>query len=294
MWKPKVTIACIILMSLCVSCKQSCFDVITRHDVAYWSRYWSQKNPYGAIMEYSKKDSTLKYLDDSWIYENWNPAFWGLKFRISNDTLFEYVNRKDRIITYDSLPIVLYSKNKIIIKNKESELVTWHRLPTKFAKRAVDLMNTPGKVKLSALLKTHMQNEAITNITDATWKLYGYGDVATGMVQKSEALKRSWMNLVKFDKNGNMIGLSTGNELQSSYTISDSCIVFQGFVSSKRKENYDGKKLCDALPQCKRFKINHNWLQLFYNDSKNYLLFKVSNSTKLSKESINQRDSPSD
>ena len=105
MWKPKVTIACIILMSLCVSCKQSCFDVITRHDVAYWSRYWSQKNPYGAIMEYSKKDSTLKYLDDSWIYENWNPAFWGLKFRISNDTLFEYVNRKDRIITYDSLPI---------------------------------------------------------------------------------------------------------------------------------------------------------------------------------------------
>ena len=235
-------------------------------------------------MEYSKKDSTLKNLDDSWIYENWNPAFWGLKFRISNDTLFEYVYRKDRIITYDSLPIVLYSKNKIIIKNKESELVTWHRLPTKFAKRAVDLMNTPGEVKLSALLKTHMQNEAITNITDATWKLYGYGDVATGMVQKSEALKCSWMNLVKFDKDGYMIGLSTGNEFRGVYSISDSNIDLLSFTSSKKKENYDGEKLCEALPQCKRFKIKRNWLQLFYNDGNKYLLFKPSNSTKLSEQ----------
>ena len=48
------------------------------------------------------------------------------------------------------------------------------------------------------------------------------------------------------------------------------------------QELYDGNKLCDVLPQCKKFRINGNWLQLFYDDGEKYLIFKISNSPKLS------------
>ena len=281
MWNKKVIIVYVCILALCASCRQSCFEVLTQNNVAYWSLDWTLHNPYGAIMEYSKKDSTLKYLDDSWIYENWNHAFWGLKFRISNDTLFEYVNRKGRIITYDSLPIVTYSKNKIVIKNKESEQVTWHRLPTKFAKRAIDIMNTPGQVKLSSILIGPLQKMPITDIADVTWKLYGYGEVSTGLVQKSETLKHGWENLVRFCKDGNLIGFTTANEFQGTYGISNSCIHITDFRSSNQKEDYDGGILCETLPQRKRFRMIGNWLQLFYDEGEKFLLFKVSNTTQL-------------
>ena len=145
-------------------------------------------------------------------------------------------------------------------------------------------MNTPGQVKFSSVLKTPLQKVAITDIGDVTWKLYGYGELSTGVVQKSETLKYGWENLVRFYKNGNLIGFSTGNEFQGTYEISNSCINITSFKSSKQKENYDGGKLCDTLPKCKRFKITGNWLQLFYHDGSNFLLFKVSNSTNLTND----------
>ena len=269
-----------------VSCKQSCFDVITQNDVAYWTFNWTLKEPYGSIMEFSKKDSTMKYLDNNWIYDNHTPALWGLKFRISNDTLFEYVNRRGVVITYDTLPIISYSKNKIVIKNRESEHDTWHLVPSRYARRAVDLMNTPGQVKLSVILKTPIANETIMDIFDVTWKLFGYGDVSSGEVQKSETLKYGWLNMVRFYKDGNMIGFSTVNNLHALYVISGSNMSFLSFENSKQNENYDGDQFCNALTQCKEYKITENWLQLFYDDGKKYLLFKVSKSPTLSKKSV--------
>ena len=118
-----------------VSCKQSCFHVITNNDVAYWSRYSN-----GIIMEYSKKDSTLKYLNEDGTYcrQSSLEAVCGIKFRITNDTLFHYVNHNGFIIMYDTIPVVSYSKNTIIIRNKESEKVLWHRLPTKMMKNKIN------------------------------------------------------------------------------------------------------------------------------------------------------------
>ena len=52
----KTIIIFLFLLTLTVSCKQSCFDVITHNHVGYWSRYWTQEYPYGVIIEYSKKD----------------------------------------------------------------------------------------------------------------------------------------------------------------------------------------------------------------------------------------------
>lgn len=281
MRRSKGVIAYTILLALCVSCHQSCLDVITQNDVAYWSRDWTLDNPYGSITEYSRKDSTVKYLDESWIYQDWDPALWGLKFRISNDTLFEYVNRRGVVITYDTLPIISYSKNKIVIRNRESERDTWSLVPSRYARRAVDLMNTPGQVKLSAILKTPIANETIMDIFDVTWKLFGYGDVSSGEVQKSETLKYGWQNLVRFYRDGNMIGFSTEKNLHALYVISGTNMSFLSFENSKQNENYDGDQFCNALTQCKEYKITENWLQLFYDDGKKFLLFKVSKSPKL-------------
>ena len=199
-WKKtsKIVILLSSLLTLFVSCNQSCFQVITHNDVGYWSFNWMPDDPHGSIVEFSKKDSTMKYLDDYWVYQDWSPAFWGLKFRITNDTLFSYVNKEGNVRMFDVIPIVSYSKNTFISMNNESEQVNWHRISTKYAKRMINLMNSPEQVKLSTLLNTPYQNESITNIVDVTWKLYGYGEVSTGMVRKSETLRQDWSNIIRF------------------------------------------------------------------------------------------------
>ena len=267
------------LLPLLVSCKQSCFDVLSHNDVGYWSFNWTHKEPYGSIVEFSKKDSTMKYIDDyddNWAYQDWNHAFWGLKFRIINDTLFSYVDRKGYVMVYDTLSIVSYSKNKFISNEREAENVKWHRISTKYARK---MMNS--QVKLSFLLKRHGHDKKITDITDVVWKLYGYGDVSTGIVKKSESLKYDWMSVIKFWKNDIMSGQTTYDDFCGKYVLSGSNIEFLSFEKKDgRRESYDGKEFCDVLPQCKRFKITNNWLQLFYNDGKNFLLFKVAKNFK--------------
>ena len=106
-----------------ISCRQSLFEVITHNNVGYWSRYDN-----GSIMEYSKRDSTIKYLDDDWTYCKQGSQDWGLKFKITNDTMFFYtISRRGNIIMVDTTHIVGYNKNTLFIKNKLSEDVIWHR-----------------------------------------------------------------------------------------------------------------------------------------------------------------------
>lgn len=267
----------IVHVALLVSCTHSCYQVITQADATYWSRYWLPDNPHGSIVEFSKKDSAVKYLDENWVYDVYTPALWGLKFKINNDTLFTYVKRKDTIITYDILPIVSSARSTIIFKNGESEHVKWHRISTKYAKKVI---NAPNEVKLSSLIKTRDKDKNITDIVGPFWKLYGYGDVSTGIIRKSESLKCSWMNIIKFGNDGVMSGLSTYNKLCGEYTISESNIDFFSFESGERGEDFDGNEFCNVLPQCKKFEIANNWLLLYYDESKKYLLFRISQRTK--------------
>ena len=118
--KSKKQIIYLIITGLSlISCRQSLFEVITHNNVGYWSRYDN-----GVIMEYSKRDSTIKYLDDDWTYHT---EVWGLKFKIANDTLFEYIIRRGNIIINETIHVVGYNKNTLFIKNKLSEDVIWHR-----------------------------------------------------------------------------------------------------------------------------------------------------------------------
>ena len=121
--KSKKQIIYLIITGLSlISCRQSLFEVITHNNVGYWSRYDN-----GVIMEYSKRDSIIKYLDDDWTYHTHVPQLWGLKFKITNDTMFFYTIRRGNIIMVDTTHIVGYNKNTLFIKNKFSEDVIWHR-----------------------------------------------------------------------------------------------------------------------------------------------------------------------
>ena len=118
--KSKKQIIYLIITGLSlISCRQSLFEVITHNNVGYWSRYDN-----GSIMEYSKRDSTIKYLDDDWTYHT---EVWGLKFKITNDTMFFYTIGRENIIMNETIPIVAYKKNIIILKGDTSEDVIWHR-----------------------------------------------------------------------------------------------------------------------------------------------------------------------
>ena len=105
--KSKKQIIYLIITGLSlISCRQSLFEVITHNNVGYWSRYDN-----GVITEYSKRDSSVKFLDDDWTYHT---EVWGLKFKIANDTLFEYTIRRGNIIMNETIPIVAYKKNIIM------------------------------------------------------------------------------------------------------------------------------------------------------------------------------------
>ena len=118
--KSKKQIIYLIITGLSlISCRQSLFEVITHNNVGYWSRYDN-----GVITEYSKRDSSVKFLDDDWTYHT---EVWGLKFKITNDTMFFYTIGRENIIMNETIPIVAYKKNIIILKGDTSENVIWHR-----------------------------------------------------------------------------------------------------------------------------------------------------------------------
>ena len=118
--KSKKQIIYLIITGLSlISCRQSLFEVITHNNVGYWSRYDN-----GIITEYSKRDSSVKFLDDDWTYHT---EVWGLKFKITNDTMFFYTIGRENIIMNETIPIVAYKKNIIILKGDTSENVIWHR-----------------------------------------------------------------------------------------------------------------------------------------------------------------------
>ena len=113
MGKSKIII--VAMLALFTSCRQSLYDVLTQNDFGYWL------NPHGMIIEYSKKDSLKRYLEEDCSY-SFNSSLgdiWGIKFKIKKDTIFHYVEiKKDNFITmYDTLIVESYSKDSIILIN---------------------------------------------------------------------------------------------------------------------------------------------------------------------------------
>ena len=132
-----------------------------------------------------------------------------------------------------------------------------------------------NQVKLSDLLEIPSdQDEEITDIRGVTWKLFGYGNVMTGLIQKSESLDNNWQNIVTFSKEGTISGHTSSNSLFGEYSISGSNIEIFRLLSTAVNEVLDGDKFQDALQLCKEYEITNNWLKLYYNDGHNILLFK--------------------
>ena len=130
----KKIIVCFAILVLFMSCRQSFFDVITQNDVGYWTRYWTKEDPHGSVCEYSKKDTTVKYLNETLTSGGvWSLGdIYGIRFKYVNDTLLYYVRTKRGfVVMYDTIPIASYSRNKIVLRNG----VVWHRIPKRIIKK---------------------------------------------------------------------------------------------------------------------------------------------------------------
>ena len=143
--KIKQIISLVVLGISFVSCRQSCFDVITHNNVAYWSRYWTPSNPNGVIAVYSKKDSIRQFLDEDLNYSFTGSLgdIYSVRFKFSNDTIFHYVRTQRGFITmYDTLHIISYARDTIVVKNNNSEEVVWHRIPNRIIRKKKKSKNT--------------------------------------------------------------------------------------------------------------------------------------------------------
>lgn len=153
----KIIIIFAIVIIPLISCKQSLFQVITHNDVGYWKSEWSP-----LITEYSKKDSRFEVYDENWINLREGPklgiwAIYGTKFRITNDTIFYYCEVDGHVAAMgDTLPVVSYSKNTIVIKNRASQYVTLHRIPNKLAKKMMS-KNIPYEMDSQSLLSKRFE-----------------------------------------------------------------------------------------------------------------------------------------
>ncbi len=132
----KIILITCVLLSGFISCKQSwersCLDALTHGNVGYWVRVYD--GSYGAVVtEYSKKDSTIRFIyDGEYGWPNPHIAMYGLKFKIENDTLSEYINKNGHLIPFhDPIFVIKYSRDTMILRNKRSDIIVWKRMNKK-------------------------------------------------------------------------------------------------------------------------------------------------------------------
>jgi hypothetical protein len=94
---------------------------------------------------YSKKDSIRQFLDEDLNYSFTGSLgdIYSVRFKFSNDTIFHYVRTKRGFITmYDTLHIISYARDTIVVKNNNSEEVVWHRIPNRIIRKKKKSKNT--------------------------------------------------------------------------------------------------------------------------------------------------------
>lgn len=141
MWKSNKKIVISILVSInLVACQQLSVDTLTNNNVSYWMR-----DGHVVIQEYSKKDTLVKFLHEDMTYhdlsQNVMEAVYGRKFKISNDTIFEYINIQGRIIMCDTIHVTSFRRNKLILRTKDGEYFHWHRLSKKEIQQRLEMQN---------------------------------------------------------------------------------------------------------------------------------------------------------
>jgi hypothetical protein len=127
---------------------------------------------------------------------------------------------------------------------------------------------------LAGSLSCDSKNEAdqITLLKGTKWKLAGIVNTETGVLRELDPKDCEKCFTLTFDTDKNLVGTTVSNEFMGTYDNARSKI----HISAKTRvlEHGEGEFYFRTLASVQSFSYMENELRLFYNDKKNYLLFK--------------------
>ena len=109
------------------------------------------------------------------------------------------------------------------------------------------------------------------------WKLIGFGHTAGGSVQELTGAYRlsNKAFLVEFRDNGMLYALSSTNEFDGEYSVDGQSLRMNVGGGTMVNETKEGKAYIEALHVVERFELQKDGqLKLFYNQGRDYLLFR--------------------
>jgi hypothetical protein len=120
-------------------------------------------------------------------------------------------------------------------------------------------------------------------LENTKWKLVGFVDVAKGCLKRVEPTKDcgKYYNCEKFYTlhftDSILYGYTTMNGFNAIPNIdyTTNSIQIKIILTTEAGEMGDGYLYCDVLDEVQSFALQNNELRLFYNNKKNYLLFKA-------------------
>ena len=129
---------------------------------------------------------------------------------------------------------------------------------------------------ISALLGAISCQSEETGLKGTTWKLAGFMDVETGNLKVAEPdAPRCY--ILRFDTNSTFSGTSSTNEIYGEYRIDyeKSTLNITGYGGTKINELFDGLLFVKSFMSVQSFFLSDAELRLYYDNGKNYLLFKT-------------------
>ncbi len=103
------------------------------------------------------------------------------------------------------------------------------------------------------------------------WKLIGFADAGTNTIKLAAPSEGDTYTL-KFEKDGTLSGVSSTNEIMSTYTLDGHALQFTAWGGTKINELLDGPSYVKAIEQVYSYQLSEKGLILNY-EVKKYLLF---------------------
>jgi hypothetical protein len=122
------------------------------------------------------------------------------------------------------------------------------------------------------------ENESVSSnhLAGTIWKLEGFVDVGTGNLKVAEPNDPKCY-ILTFDTDSTISGTSSTNGVSGIYSVNyeKSTLCFIAYGGTKRGEVHDGYLFVNSFRAVQSFSLSDTALRLYYNDGKNYLLFKA-------------------
>jgi hypothetical protein len=119
------------------------------------------------------------------------------------------------------------------------------------------------------------ENETV-DLQRTKWKLVGFVNAVTDEMKEAEPVSEKCYLLI-FNKDNTLSGVSSTNQLTGTYILDEktSSIHINIWPMTLINELFDGELYCRDLNAVQFFSLQKNELRLYYNDDKDYLLFKL-------------------